>query len=255
MSQHDVLEARLMALADGFDYPVQPDLATGVRRTIEERSRPPFSWAPRIAFGLAACLVIGFAGFIALSSSARRAIAEHLGVDGIRITFDDEVPAVLGDDLDLGEPVDLERAQEGVDFDIGIPSALGDPDAIYLNDSAEGGEVSLVYETGPQLPGSEQTGVGAVLTEFIGTPQTDSIKKVVAGRTTVEFVSVDGADGYFIKGFPHVLVYERDGGTRSLLPRLAGNTLLWDGGEVTYRLEAEVGLERALKIARSIGSN
>ena len=37
-------------------------------------------------------------------------------------------------------------------------------------------------------------------------------------------------------------------------PRLAGNTLVWDGGDVTYRLEAEVGLQRALAIAESLMS-
>jgi uncharacterized protein DUF4367 len=34
--------------------------------------------------------------------------------------------------------------------------------------------------------------------------------------------------------------------------RLAGNTLLWERGALTLRLEADINEEEALKIARSV---
>lgn len=34
--------------------------------------------------------------------------------------------------------------------------------------------------------------------------------------------------------------------------RLASNTLLWERGDITYRIEAEISLETALRIAASI---
>ena len=82
----------------------------------------------------------------------------------------------------------------------------------------------------------------ALLTEF-GSPSL--IKKFAAGD--VEWVSVaPGVPGLWVPGHHVVFV----SGTS---PRLAGNTLLWTSGGVTFRLEAP-GLTRAraIQLAREI---
>jgi hypothetical protein len=68
----------------------------------------------------------------------------------------------------------------------------------------------------------------------------------------VEFVNVNGGQGYWISGEPHTFAYLS---TRVTIPeraRLAGNVLLWEVGGVTYRIEGPRTLEEAMRVARSL---
>ena len=251
-----MIEERLRALALEIDYPPTPEMgsAVGARLRREPAALPVASrsWL-RPALAVAAAIVVALVATLGFSPTARRAVAGWLGIDGIRITFDEgitDVPTV--DDPQLGDRVAAETAAAGVAFDVLVPAELGPPDGYYLNRDVEGGEVSLVWEPRPGLPESEQTGFGAVLTQFVGDAAPEFIKKTAVSGTSVAFVTVEGRDGYFLEGAPHLLIRESDGDERLLEPRLAGNTLLWDGGDVTYRLEAEIDLDRALEIAESM---
>jgi hypothetical protein len=63
-------------------------------------------------------------------------------------------------------------------------------------------------------------------------------------------VSVDGGQGYWLEGAPHVFFYrDASGNIVNDTLRLAGNTLVWVQDGVTIRLEAQVTKERALQIA------
>jgi hypothetical protein len=58
---------------------------------------------------------------------------------------------------------------------------------------------------------------------------------------------------YYLAGQPHQFFFRDPAG--NLQPetlRLAGNTLLWEDAGVTYRLEAEVSLEEAVRIASTL---
>jgi hypothetical protein len=58
------------------------------------------------------------------------------------------------------------------------------------------------------------------------------LKKYAGGATQVEAVTLgDGVDGIWIHGGRHVFMVPQ------LAPRYAGNTLLWQRGAITYRLE------------------
>lgn len=245
------IETSLRSIGRDIAYPETPELTGPVMQRIARAPRTapaPSRWSFRFALAAAAAIAIATFAAMALSPSARRAVADWLGVDGVRITFDDPVPAEsLGEELFFGEPVSVEEAQALVDFDIAVPAELGSPDAVYV----EGNEVSLVWESRVGLPQSTHTGVGAVLTQFVGSPEPLSIKKM-AGGSEVRYFTIDGGEAFFIFGAPHVVIREPDGGTRELPPRLAGNTLLWDGGEVTYRLEAQVDQDRAVEIMESL---
>ena len=251
-----MIEDRIRAVALEIDYPPTPDMTSAVTARLRHEPAPvPLSRRSRLrpALAVAAAILVVLVATLGFSPSARRAVAGWLGVDGIRITFDEgvgDVPTV--DDPQLGDRVSEETAAAGVAFEILVPAELGPPDGYYLNRDVEGGEVSLVWAPGPGLPESEQTGFGAVLTQFVGDTAPEFIKKTAVSGTSVAFVTVGGGEAYLLEGAPHVLVRESDGDERILEPRLAGNTLLWDGGDVTYRLEAEVGLDRALEIAESL---
>jgi hypothetical protein len=102
-----------------------------------------------------------------------------------------------------------------------------------------------VYVARPGLPAGA-AGVGALLDEIDG-DQVPFIQKLVGGGVPIVRVDVDGARGFFIAG--RHAVYLPD----ELKPRLAGNTLLWVRGGVTYRLETALGVKAALRLARSVG--
>jgi len=97
-------------------------------------------------------------------------------------------------------------------------------------------------------------GDGRLLTELSGV-EIDVAKKFAAEATRVAPVTVDGARGLWIEGGPHVLVLRRpDGSYDTTTLRLAGNTLLWEHGALTLRLEGRFTLAEAMRVARSIPS-
>ena len=104
--------------------------------------------------------------------------------------------------------------------------------------------VSLVYGT-PEHP-------RALFTQFRGSVEEVIFKKTAAG-TQIDSVRVRGEPGYFLSGNPHEFSYlDTRGEYRLEIVRLAGNTLLWERGPLTLRLEADINEEEALKIARSV---
>lgn len=255
----NLLEARLVDLGDRIAYPVVPALAPAVVARLEGDPRRPLfptaSWS-RARFVLAAFAFIAVVsgGLLLASPATREAVADWLGIDGIRITFDDDrearvpVETPIDTRLDLGRAVSVQEAEEYTGFTVATPSIVGEPDAIYLNDEVPGGEVSLIYEPRPELPEVGSSGVGLLITQFSDFGDTDAyLKKLAQVGTEVRSVTVSGHQGFWISGAPHLLVSEF-----SSPARLAGNTLIWATPETTYRVEADVSLSRALEIAESL---
>jgi len=199
-----------------------------------------------------------------LFPEARNAIADRLGLPGVLIRWVDEVPAPepsqVGAPLRLGRQVTLDEAQAAVDFPLRIPTAIGfdAPDEIYLLDKDYSAMVSFVYPAAPGLPASDQTGVGALLTQFRGEADRGMIEKGLpddgAQATHLQAVRVDGEPGFWISGAPHAffVVCYGAGDCRQEWYRLAGNVLLWEQDGVTLRLESALSLEDALAIAESV---
>ena len=74
------------------------------------------------------------------------------------------------------------------------------------------------------------------------------VKQVGAG-TTVEEVDVDGHRGLWIAGADHVLTFDTDEGRTVAI---AGNTLLWESGDVLYRIEGLAELDAAIELAATL---
>src|SRR5439155_2522440 len=69
------------------------------------------------------------------------------------------------------------------------------------------GEVTLVYGPRPGIATASETGVGVLVTEARGSVNEQFFEKTAGPDTTVETVSVDGHDGWWISGKPHMFVF------------------------------------------------
>ena len=229
------LETRLAELE--VEWPPTPDMASRVRARAQAESprRRVRAWA----VGLAILVSIGG---VAAVPPARSAVLRWLGIEGVRIERVPRAPTPAPTTLDLGERTTL--AGETL-----VPRALGRPDAVY----AAGDRVTLLYRPRRGLPESEQSGVGALLSQFPGRTNAQFVRKMAGPDTTVERVRVGGEPGFWLAGAPHGVIYEDPtGAIRELPARLAGPTLVWRRGDLTLRLEADIPKSRALAIARSV---
>jgi len=165
-------------------------------------------------------------------------------------------PGQLGSSLGLGTAVTLEEAQGKVSWKIAVPSALGQPDAVYLKQPPSGpskGEVTLVYGHSPDIKVSGQTGVAVQVTEARGRINENFFQKMIGPESTIEQVSVGGHAGYWIAGHPHDFVFtDANGNFHDDALRLATNTLIFDHNGTLVRIEADMTKAQALQIAGSI---
>jgi hypothetical protein len=270
------LVGSLADLGPRLAYPADPGaaFAGAVAERIEAR-RPDRSPAPvparaRLGRWLDAqrpvrrALVLAIALVLVLAVAAA---AATLGVRGIRIIFGPPPatvgpsgvvitpsPRPLGSNLLLGEPMSLQAVRSRVAFPVEVPSlpGLGRPQA-YLSEVISGGAVNLVYPAGPGIPGEGASGVGVLITEFVGRVDRQFIDKFAKYTNDVQEVRVGGSPGVWIAGGTHEVAYiDADGRVLNDTLRLSGSALLWRHGEVTLRLETLLPLDRALAIAESV---
>ena len=254
------LERALRDLGRYYPYPPTPNLASRVRGRITAkpiaRPRRLELWRDPRRLALAAAVLLVLLGAAALANPATRdAIAHFFHVRGVIVNrVPSPAPSVSSlTPLDLGRLTTLEQAQSAVKFTIATPPALGTPDAVYLASGPPGGEVALAYAPRPGIPLVKQTGLGVLITQFRGDLNPGFITKEVGPGTTLEQTSVNGDPGWWIAGEPHTIVIQGSGGDAQLeVLRLAANTLLWEHGGVTYRVESGLSKADAMRIAAGL---
>jgi hypothetical protein len=272
------LEQALFAAGPLVAYPETPDLASRVRTHLETESaaseaRTSHARVSRLATGrlrqwaIAACLVLAVGASLALVPSVRSAIADWLGLRGIEIRWIEETPpppsTPVGLELVLGRAVTLAEAQEAVDFPVLMPAAGGLPAQPEMYVSGEGADamISFIYPVRPDLPPVDDTGVGAILTQFAGRANRSLIEKGLLGpagaeepQTRIVPVDVRGEPGFWITGARHAVFFVCSGvgECRQEPYRLAGDVLIWEHGGVTLRLESGLTKAAALAIAESM---
>lgn len=256
------LEARLSRLGRETAYPPTPDLASTVRRRIEDERLVPgrASLLGRLRLLRPASLAL-----LALLILAGTAVATGLIIGGLRIIFVEQLPSVPptvsarpgeapGAALGLGSRTTIPEAGQKLGFEVLVPrsSRLGEPDAVYLHPTVADGMVSLVY--GDRLGiAAGPDGVAVLVTEFRADVDENLVKKVAQSGSTVEWVDVGGSRGYWISGGPHVFLYRvPSGDIGEEQVRLVGNTLIWQRDGLLLRLESDLSLEDAIELAESI---
>jgi len=255
------LQQRLTLLRAEIDWPATPALEARVLARIAAPALVRRPWfQSRWALAAAAVLVV-LAALLAYTPS-REAIASWINVHTIfnrvnQLPTPSPLPSgPLGKRLGLGNPTTLAQAQSKVSWHIVVPTSLGQPDEVYLQLPPEGppqGEVTLVYKSRPGLKTAGQTGVAVLITEANGTVDTQIFGKMLGEGTTMEQVTVNGHQSYWISGQPHIFVFlDADGQFRTETTRLATNTLLIDDNRTVIRIEGDLTKAQAVEIAASL---
>lgn len=250
-------EARLSQWTAEFPYPEVPDIAGAVSAQLSKRVQR--SRAYRLAW-TAMLLVVVLAGLLAVPP-VRAAVLAFLQVGNVRIWLVEPTatpaptvaptnpprpaPALLTSVLDLAGETTLVEAQAQVDFPIRLPAyppTLGTPARVYLQD-LDGQAVVLVW-----LDAAAEDRVRMSLT-ILGA--NTFVEKALV--RLIEETTVNGNWAAWLEG-EHILRTQDRGYEMSRL--VQGNTLVWmdvaDGHELTYRLETDLPLEEAVRVAESL---
>jgi hypothetical protein len=252
------LERALREIGSRYPYPPTPNLAMAVRRRIVARPVAPVRrltlWRDPRRLALAAAVVLVLAGAAALiNPTTRDAIAHFFHVRGVIVSRVSQVPSLSPvTPLNLGRRTTMADAQSTVSFTIGVPAELGAPDAVYIDSEVPGGEVALAYTPRPGIPLVKQTGLGVLITEFRGDLIPGFLSKEVGPSSTLQETSVNGDPGWWIAGEPHVVFVQVGGTDQQVSLRMAANTLIWEHGGVTYRIESSLSKADAIRIATGL---
>lgn len=233
------------------------DMWPAVRERIAGRRPAPW-WRigldRRTLAPVAATLAVILAAAFVLTPDLAARAAEVLGsIPGVQIfRVPATPPAATGQSGTFPgqRAASIAEASRLAGFPVREAAALGAPDEIYVETAPV--RVTLVYRTRQGLPATAALpGVGALIVEFRGSLDAPILGKAIGPGTTLEAVPLStGNAAYWLAGQPHQFFYRDSvGNIQPDTLRLAGNTLLWDAGGVTYRLEAQVSREDAVRIA------
>lgn len=241
MAEHPRLEDELRDLGRHLRLTQPPD-AGDVARTVRARVESGATTSVRTFLRgrwLAAAAVVVLAAVLAGTPAGRAAVVEVLRFAGVEVRREPG-PAPTGHTAMPGEVrTSLADARARAGFPVYVPAALGRPDAVTVSDGEPPRVVSLIYAAGRLR-----------LDEFGG--RTGPYLRKFADQPAAEMVRVGGEAALWVRG-PHAVVYvDRSGQTRTESARLAGNTLIWQAGGVTLRLEGDLTRAEATRIAESV---
>ncbi len=252
-SEFKQLEVKLRQAGRSRVYPPTPPIARKVAMRLNQAAHPRLL---RRRWAGAALAVLILVLTLILVPPARAAILEFIQVGVVRIFQAGPPPApalqtpltatpaatFLPSVLNLAGETTLSEAQSRVDFPILIPaypSDLGRPDHVYLQDM---GSPMLVLVW---MDRAHPQGVRLSLDEIApGSWALQKFKPRLVEETKVSGQQAVWAEGPYMLQITN-LNYE--------LKRLVeGRVLIWTQSGITYRLETDLALEEAVKIAESL---
>jgi len=257
-------ENRLRSIASGMDYPPTPDIAGSVAIRLRSSTRPRFI-SKKLAWSLTIIFIL--VSSIMLVPPARAAIIEFIQIGIVRIfprsaespvdviaTTTPEIstpltatPAV--DALSLIPLLDniagetkLTTAQEIAPYPILLPTYppnLGLPDHVYVQDTE--GVMTVLVWVDPRQPEDVMMSL-----HFIPAGHW-AINKF--GPTNVEEALVNRQRAIWAEG-PYPLLLRN--GSIQVDRLIDGHVLIWEDDDITYRLETDLNLDEAIKVAESL---
>lgn len=252
----DPFETRLKELAQKLEYPTTPPITKAVMARISVKPRTPVL-SRKLSWSLAIVLIT----LISLMAipPVRAAVFEFIQIGIVRIFPEEHTPTPeiktpltpastatssalipLLEEI-LGE-VTLQEARELVGYPIPLPTYpadLGEPDRIFVQEVDS--HMTILVWLDDQDPGKVK------LSLHIIPPNSWVIKKV--DPTVIEFTNVNGQRAIWATGPYPLLLHNRE---IDFVRLIEGNVLIWTEGNLTYRLETDLSLEEAIKIAESL---
>lgn len=260
--------------AQSFEYPATPDVATSIHwDTIRPLTRRKGGLRRPLLAGVIVLVLIAIIGLLAVPP-VRAQILEFLQLGGIRIFLggptqtptatplisqtpaSTKIPSGVVEHAtppvatpistlkfleNLSGESSLSRVRNAVDFPVRLPSFpedLGEPDLVYLQDIG-GPVVVLVW-----LQPGERDAVRLSLLELGPGALGEKTPPEVIQET-----EVNGKRALWTEG-AHLLNFKN--GTQMVQFVAQGNILIWERGGITYRMESDLTLEEAVKIAESL---
>jgi hypothetical protein len=246
------IEMALRDLAASLDTGPVPDVAPRVIAQLDATSARPRRTSGWLRAAVTA-VVIGL--LLALNPAVRSAVADFVrGLPGVLFETDDPAPPVRTPHASLGQPfglvgaVPLAEAVRQVSFPVLVPTALGEPDEVYVRGQHPSHAVTMLYRARPGLPTLDGSGFGAVV-DVIDPSAGTLFEKRLFG-IAYERLTVDGRDAVWINR-AHPLVLLDEHGT-AVETRLASRTLLVYENGVTVRIESLLPKDEAVRLARSL---
>lgn len=263
MSEMD-FETRMRSIAQRMNYPRTPDIAGRVMSRIVPMTKPRF-FSRRFAWSLTLIVVLLFS--LMLIPPVRAAVIEFIQIGIVRIfpqnveptaeivitatpqsvmpstaTPGDSSPLLISFLDQIAGETKLASAQDAVPYPILLPTypeGLGEPNHVYVQD-AEGAMTILVW-TDPEQP--ERVTMSL---QFIPAGHWAITK---FGPVTVKETEVDGQRAIWAMGPYPLLMRNRSVQFERLIE---GHVLIWADGDMTYRLETDLPLEEAVRVAESL---
>jgi hypothetical protein len=268
----DRWEARFRTTASALPYPPTPDVAGAVRRRLAAESARPAPRAfvtrrPRLAWAIAVVVLL-VAGLLAVPE-VRAGLLQFLQVGAVRIFLvapsptpsEAEVivtalpgtgtlaptatppptPPPVSSLLDLAGETTLEDARARFGFPIALPaypSGLGPPDRVFLQDF--GGPMVVLVWLDPAQPDRVRLSLHLLTCDVCATKGEPPV---------ILTMSVNGQPAVWTEG-PYML--QLSNGELDLRRMIEGHVLIWAEGPITYRLETDLSLDEAVKIAESL---
>jgi hypothetical protein len=268
--QRELFEKQLVSISKGLDYPRTPNIAGSVMIRLSAKGKGMKGeggrrfMSRRLAWSLTVILIL-FSSLM-LIPPARAAILEFIQIGIVRIFRAEPTPiappqqefpstmipmtATLAETLETMIPllermageVTLEEAQQTVNYSILLPSYppdLGLPDRVFVQDAE--GDMTILVWIDPQQPSQ------VLMSLHMIPPGSWAVDKMDPAR--IEETTVNGQRAIWAVG-PYPLRFSN--GNLDFVRLVDGHVLIWTDGEVTYRLETELELEEAIKVAESL---
>lgn len=255
-------EQAVAQLARATAYPPTPNLVQAVRRPAEPKQAPRRDRTRSWAVGVALLLAVVVLGAMAVPQT-RAAVLTFIGrIGAIRFFVDETLPPAPSPVLNTpaapatatpvplallaavpGDPVPLPSLDEVVAFPVLLPPATsewGAPDSAVVHEAVGHALLTLVWDD-PQQPGRpvltlSQTDMPQLAYKMIGDQQATAVR-------------VHDLPGLWIAG-PHQLLLPIDGS--HVDGYLASSVLVWSDAQMTYRIEGDITLDEALRLAESL---
>lgn len=273
------LERALISAGSAMRLPAVPPISVRVLEQLEAESTKKKYWgrlspvSRRFAYAALATIAL-VASFLLALPDARDALAQLFGLRTVRVILSTPTPALINKAIQsVGAPASpapiprstrnssvspspttgvqsqccettLDAARSRTRYKLLLPPGES-PSRVYLQQVASLGDaqqVILVFGN-PESPEK-------IIYEATGY----LYGKFVGQGTILKETSVNGQPALWLSGAPHLLVYLDEKGEPEMSTQrpVGSNTLAWEQGDLTLRLESDLSEQAAVRFAESL---